>query len=74
MSFDVVNQPMKKKAISKLINLCYRTVGLKDTVIFADQLMYTGFAYSTISGVSIGVNDFVIRTRRRASSMRPPKK
>jgi len=60
MSFDVVNQPMKKKAISKLINLCYRTVGLKDTVIFADQLMYTGFAYSTISGVSIGVNDFVI--------------
>ena len=35
-------------------------VGLKETVIFADQLMYTGFAYSTISGVSIGVNDFVI--------------
>src|SRR3546814_20424750 len=60
LSFDVVNQPMKKKAISKLINLCYRTVGLKDTVVFADQLMYTGFAYSTISGVSIGVNDFVI--------------
>ncbi|MCY1290306.1 DNA-directed RNA polymerase subunit beta' [compost metagenome] len=51
---------MKKKAISKLINQCYRVVGLKDTVIFADQLMYTGFAYSTISGVSIGVNDFVI--------------
>src|SRR5690606_39584584 len=55
LSFDVINQSMKKKAISKLINLCYRTVGLKDTVIFADQLMYTGFAYSTISGVSIGV-------------------
>ncbi len=51
---------MKKKAISKLINQAYRVVGLKDTVIFADQLMYTGFAYSTISGVSIGVNDFVI--------------
>ncbi|KAB0561436.1 DNA-directed RNA polymerase subunit beta', partial [Helicobacter pullorum NCTC 12824] len=49
-----------KKAISKLINQCYRVVGLKETVIFADQLMYTGFAYSTISGVSIGVNDFVI--------------
>ncbi len=60
MPFDVVNQPMKKKAISKLINQAYRTVGLKDTVIFADQLMYTGFAYSTLSGVSIGVNDFVI--------------
>ena len=51
LSFDVVNLPMKKKAISKLINQCYRVVGLKETVIFADQLMYTGFAYSTMSGV-----------------------
>jgi DNA-directed RNA polymerase subunit beta' len=56
LPFDVVNQPMKKKAISKLINQCYRVVGLKETVIFADQLMYTGFAYAT-AGVSIGVND-----------------
>ncbi|TDQ36359.1 DNA-directed RNA polymerase subunit beta' [Thiopseudomonas denitrificans] len=60
LSYDLVNQPMKKKAISNLINHCYRVVGLKETVIFADQLMYAGFAYSTISGVSIGVNDFVI--------------
>ncbi|WP_205341290.1 DNA-directed RNA polymerase subunit beta' [Denitrificimonas caeni] len=60
LPFSIVNQPMKKKAISNLINQCYRVVGLKETVIFADQLMYTGFAYSTISGVSIGVNDFVI--------------
>ena len=51
---------MTKKAISRLINHCYRTVGLKETVIFADQLMYTGFEYSTRSGASIGVNDFVI--------------
>ena len=60
LPFSLVNQPMKKKALSNLINQCYRVVGLKETVIFADQLMYTGFAYSTISGVSIGVNDFVI--------------
>ncbi len=60
LPFSLVNQPMKKKAISNLINQCYRVVGLKETVIFADQLMYTGFAFSTISGVSIGVNDFVI--------------
>ena len=43
-----------------VINECYRRVGLKDTVIFADQLMYTGFDFSTRSGASIGVNDFVI--------------
>jgi DNA-directed RNA polymerase subunit beta' len=58
--FDMVNQPMAKKAISRIINLCYRVVGLKATVIFADQLMYTGYEYSTRSGASIGVNDFVI--------------
>ncbi|QJD60116.1 DNA-directed RNA polymerase subunit beta' [Pseudomonas sp. gcc21] len=60
LPFELCDQPLKKKAISKLINQCYRVVGLKETVIFADQLMYTGFAYSTISGASIGVNDFVI--------------
>ena len=49
-----------KKAISRLINSCYRRVGLKETVIFADQLMYMGFSYATRSGSSIGVNDFEI--------------
>ncbi len=60
LSFDLINMPMTKKCISRLINSCYRNVGLKQTVIFADQLMYTGFEYSTRSGASIGVNDFVI--------------
>jgi len=60
LTFDLVNQDMNKKAISRIINQCYRILGLKDTVIFADQLMYTGFDFSTRSGVSIGVDDFVI--------------
>ncbi|MEE3159886.1 MAG: DNA-directed RNA polymerase subunit beta', partial [Pseudomonadota bacterium] len=60
LPFELVNQPMKKKAISNLINTAYRRVGLKDTVIFADQIMYTGFQFATRSGSSIGVNDFVI--------------
>ncbi|WP_461481884.1 DNA-directed RNA polymerase subunit beta', partial [Porticoccus sp.] len=60
LPFELVNQPMTKKAISRIINRCYRDVGLKATVIFADQLMYTGFDFSTKSGVSIGVNDFTI--------------
>ena len=60
LSFDMVNQPMVKKAISRIINQCYRVVGLKSTVVFADRLMYTGYEYSTKSGSSIGVNDFEI--------------
>ncbi|WP_299256037.1 DNA-directed RNA polymerase subunit beta' [uncultured Kushneria sp.] len=60
MPFEMVDKSMKKKAISQLINAGYRLVGLKETVIFADQLMYTGFRLATWSGASIGVNDFVI--------------
>ena len=60
MSFDNVNKEMTKKNISNLINTCYRQMGLKDTVIFADQLMYLGFAQATYSGVSVGMEDMVI--------------
>jgi DNA-directed RNA polymerase subunit beta' len=60
LPYELTNQNMNKKAISRVINRCYRVVGLKATVIFADQLMYTGYEYSTRSGASIGVNDFEI--------------
>ncbi len=56
----VSNKALGKKAISKLLNTCYRKLGLKDTVIFADQLMYTGFHYAALSGSSVGINDMVI--------------
>ncbi|MGD8177379.1 DNA-directed RNA polymerase subunit beta' [Marinimicrobium sp. ARAG 43.8] len=57
---EQVNRAMVKKAISGVINFCYRVVGLKATVIFADRLMYMGYDFSTKSGASIGVNDFTI--------------
>jgi DNA-directed RNA polymerase subunit beta' len=60
MTFDQINQTMTKKNISKLINSCYRTLGLKATVLFADQLMYLGFAQATLSGVSVGMEDMLI--------------
>jgi DNA-directed RNA polymerase subunit beta' len=60
LSFDLVNQDMTKKIISATINACYRALGLKETVIFADQLMYTGFQYATRSAVSFGIDDIVI--------------
>jgi DNA-directed RNA polymerase subunit beta' len=60
MPFELVNRPLVKKAISQLINTCYRRLGLKDTVIFADHLMYTGFRYATRAGVSFGLDDMVI--------------
>ena len=60
LPFELVDRPMVKKAISGIINACYRGLGLKDTVIFADQLMYLGFRMSTRAGVSFGANDMVI--------------
>ena len=60
LSFDIINQDMTKKAISATINACYRALGLKETVVFADQLMYTGFQYATRSGISFGIDDIVI--------------
>jgi DNA-directed RNA polymerase subunit beta' len=60
MSFDNVNRDMSKRAISDLINTCYREVGLKATVVFADQLMYMGFAYATRAGASVGIDDMVV--------------
>ena len=64
MPYSLINKTMKKKDISTVLNACYRNVGLKETVIFADQLMYTGFAYATRSGASVGVNDFVIPEKK----------
>ena len=60
LNFDLVNQNLTKKAVSKLIYDCYRTQELKDTVVFADQMMYMGFENSTKSGISFCSNDMVI--------------
>lgn len=66
LPFELINQTMNKKTISKLLNTCYRRLGLKDTVIFADKLMYTGFYYAMKSGISICIDDLVIPSSKEA--------
>jgi len=60
LPYDLIDQPLGKKPISKLINHSYRNLGLKETVIFADQIMYTGFHYAMVAGCSVGIDDMVI--------------
>jgi DNA-directed RNA polymerase subunit beta' len=60
LPYELIDQPLGKKPISKLINHAYRNLGLKETVIFADQIMYTGFHYAMIAGCSVGIDDMVI--------------
>ncbi|WP_067648369.1 DNA-directed RNA polymerase subunit beta' [Dokdonella koreensis] len=65
LPFSLANVELTKKAISRLINSCYRRLGLKDTVVFADKLMYTGFHYATRAGISIGIDDMKIPAEKK---------
>ena len=60
LSFSHINKPLKKKEISKLINASFRRCGIRETVIFADKLMYSGYSYATRAGISICVDDMLV--------------
>jgi DNA-directed RNA polymerase subunit beta' len=60
LPFSVIDKALKKKEISKLINTSFRRVGIRETVIFADKLMYTGYSYATRAGISISINDMLV--------------
>jgi len=60
LPFSYIDRALKKKEISKLINASFRRVGIRETVIFADKLMYTGYRYATRGGISIAVNDMLV--------------
>jgi DNA-directed RNA polymerase subunit beta' len=64
LPFSVINKPLKKKEISKLINEAFRRVGIRETVIFADKLMYAGFSFATRAGLSICVDDLLIPSEK----------
>ena len=64
MPFSNLNKALKKKEISKLINLSFRRCGLRETVIFADKLMYNGFTMATRAGISIAVDDMLVPTQK----------
>ncbi len=64
LPFSVLNRPLKKKEISKLINTAFRKCGLRETVIFADKLMQSGFALATRAGLSIAIDDMVVPAQK----------
>jgi DNA-directed RNA polymerase subunit beta' len=60
LPFKVIDKPLKKKEISKLIDESFRRCGLKDTVVFADKLMQAGFRLATRGGISICIDDMLV--------------
>jgi len=65
LSFDLMNKSLKKKEISRLINASFRRCGLRDTVIFADQLMQNGFRLATRAGISIAIDDMLVPPQKQ---------
>lgn len=62
--FSAVNRVMNKKVLAQLIDMCYRTAGVKATVILADRLKDLGYAFATRSGISISIKDMTIPGRK----------
>ncbi|HNE71314.1 MAG TPA: DNA-directed RNA polymerase subunit beta', partial [Giesbergeria sp.] len=60
LPFANINKALKKKEISKLINVSFRKCGLKETVVFADKLLQNGFRLATRAGISIAVDDMLV--------------
>ena len=64
LPFSVLDKPLKKKEISKLINAAFRRCGLKETVVFADKLMQNGYRLATRAGISICSDDMLVPTQK----------
>ncbi len=60
LAFSNLNKALKKKEISKLINVSFRKCGLKETVVFADKLLQNGFRLATKAGISIAIDDMLV--------------
>ena len=60
LPFSNINKALKKKEISKLINVSFRKCGLKETVVFADKLLQSGFRLATRAGISICIEDMLV--------------
>ncbi|SFN53134.1 DNA-directed RNA polymerase subunit beta' [Variovorax sp. OV329] len=64
LPFANINKALKKKEISKLINVSFRKCGLKETVVFADKLLQNGFRLATKAGISIAIDDMLVPSEK----------
>src|SRR6201996_3000358 len=66
LPFSNINKALKKKEISRLINTSFRKCGLKETVVFADKLLQSGFRLATRAGISIAIDDMLVPKEKPA--------
>jgi DNA-directed RNA polymerase subunit beta' len=58
--FKLVNRLLKKGEVQQVIDTVYRYCGQKESVIFCDQVMTTGFREAFRAGISFGKDDMLI--------------
>ncbi len=63
--FDYANKVLNKKALSALIDVCYRKHRNKETVLLADRLRTLGFQFATTAGISVCMDDMVIPPKKK---------
>jgi DNA-directed RNA polymerase subunit beta' len=65
LKFDLVNKTLDKKALSQLIDACYRQFRNKSTVLLADRLRSFGFEHACRGGISIAMKHMVIPNEKK---------
>ncbi len=65
LPFELVNCVLTKKTIARLVGAAYRQCGIKATVILCDRLKDMGYEFATRAGVTIGVRDLTIPSRKK---------
>ncbi|MCH5277839.1 MAG: DNA-directed RNA polymerase subunit beta' [Desulfovibrionaceae bacterium] len=66
LPFSQVNTILTKKAIGRLVGHAYHESGIKATVILCDRLKDIGYEFATRAGVTIGLKDMTIPSRKKA--------
>jgi len=57
---EYVNEPLNKKALSRLVGDVHAALGMTTCMKFLDRLKELGFHHATEGGISIGIDDIII--------------
>lgn len=60
-----MDKVMDKKSLAKLIDQCYRKLGMGPTAELLDKLKALGYHYATLSGTTIAVQDIIIPEKKK---------
>ncbi len=60
LDFELLNRCLTKQNIINLVDISYRRLGSKASIIFVNKLMSLGLQFATKAGISLAIQDMVI--------------